>query len=130
MAAILCLCTCALATAQAPATGEWLLSPNVGRGQELVYRGTFVEESLGRAVQFNRTYRVETRVFVLDGAVKGPDNSSKWLDVAFFTLYKLRPSRPDGARRPSRSSAPSARTACTRGCTRSASRSPAAIAAT
>jgi peroxiredoxin len=83
MLATLCLMSCALAPTQAASGSEWLLTPRLSRGQELVYRGTFTEESLGRGVQFLRSYRLQSRVFVLDSS---PDGA----DVAFFTTLKLR----------------------------------------
>ena len=58
--------TCALAPAQAGGGPEWMLTPRLSRAQELVYKGTFAEETLGRSVQFSRNYRIESRVFVLN----------------------------------------------------------------
>jgi peroxiredoxin len=81
----LCLFACALAVTQ-PAAAEradWQLTPQLSRGQELVYRGTFNEETVGTGVQFQRAYRMETRVFVLGS---GPEGA----DVAFMTLVKQR----------------------------------------
>ena len=80
MVATFWLLSCALATAQSPTRpvlppspaaeaargSDWVLTPRLVRGQELVYRGTFSEESAGARVQFQRTYRFETRYFVLD----------------------------------------------------------------
>src|SRR5437763_988396 len=59
MVATLCLLTCALATAQPP-RADWLLAPQFVRGQELVYSGSWVEETLNAGVQFHRSYKVET----------------------------------------------------------------------
>jgi peroxiredoxin len=86
MAATLYLFACALATAQAaPAEApDWQLAPRLGRGQELVYRGTFTEEARNQGVQFNRTFRLEARAFVLDTQPQGAE-------VAFFTVWKGRP---------------------------------------
>lgn len=81
METTLSLLGCILALAQPTGREEWLLLPRLGRGQELVYRGTYAEEMLGRGVQFNRTYRVEARAFVLDAPATG-------LDVAFFTVIR------------------------------------------
>src|SRR4051812_14273213 len=83
MLATLCLFTCALATAQPTDRSEWLLTPRLNRGQELVYRGSFAEDAVGPGVQFSRSYRLESRVFVLDG-------SSRGLDAALLTVLKLR----------------------------------------
>src|SRR5438552_2456793 len=83
MVANLCLFACALLPLQAVDRTEWLLTPRLGRGQELVYRGTFTEEALGKGVHFSRSYRLETRVFVLDTPPRG-------LDVAFYSILHMR----------------------------------------
>ncbi len=62
--------------------GDWVLTPRLARGQELVYRGTFTEQAgegvgkvrpatPGAQVQFQRAYRFETRFFVLDAPPRG-----------------------------------------------------------
>jgi peroxiredoxin len=84
-----------------PASGDWLLVPRLNRSQELVYRGTFTEEGHGGRVQFNQSYRVETRVLVLDTPPSGAE-------VAVLTLLKHRPS---AAGRPADQSEASARDA-------------------
>src|SRR5216117_3992855 len=83
MVANLCLLAYALVTAQAADRSEWLLVPRLHHGQELVYRGSYAEEALGKGVQFSRSYRLESRVFVLDTPPRG-------LDVALQTVLKLR----------------------------------------
>src|SRR5215472_17524152 len=65
--------------------GDWLLVPHLHRAQEMVYRGTFHEEGRGGRVQFSRSYRLETRIFVLDTPPKGAA-------VALLTTLKHRPS--------------------------------------
>jgi peroxiredoxin len=87
MQATICLIGCALALGQSPPSSEWLLMPRLTRGQELVYRGTFTEEVRGPGVQFDRTYRLETRAFVLDAPARG-------LDVSFLTVLKVRSNQP------------------------------------
>jgi peroxiredoxin len=97
----LCLLSCVLApgqTTERPAGGvppallapldrdrdrdAWLLTPRLDRAEELVYRGTFSEESTSvRGVQLNRTYRLEDRLFVLGTPAGGPE-------VAFLTLLR------------------------------------------
>jgi hypothetical protein len=89
----LCLLTCALVTAQTADRSEWLLLPHLGRGQELVYRGSYAEEAIGRGVQFSRSYRLESRVFVLDTPPRG-------LDVALQTILKLRTPRAERGNEP------------------------------
>src|SRR4051812_28927891 len=81
MVATFCLITCALATSQTPDRAEWLLSPRLGRTVELVYGGSFLEESLGNSVQFNRAYRLESRIFVLEATAKAAD-------LAFLTILR------------------------------------------
>lgn len=62
--------TCALALGQMGERGDWQLSPQLAPGLELVYHGTYVEESLIPNVQFQRHYQMQTYVLVLD-SVKG-----------------------------------------------------------
>ena len=106
MTATLCLLGCLLAPAQTPdrpapaVRGEWAVAPHLGKAQELVYRGSFTEEADGAGVQFNRAFRIESRVFVLETPPKGAD-------VAFLTILKSRETpeqrrRPAANRRPSR----------------------------
>jgi peroxiredoxin len=73
-------------TTAAPASlrGEWVIAPRLARGQELVYRGTFTEQAAGARVQFQRTYRFETRYFVLDRPSSG-------VDLAAMTVLQVRP---------------------------------------
>jgi peroxiredoxin len=91
-----CLLTPAQTTTRPPATpgqaprrvlssssGDWLLLPRLNRSQELVYHGTFTEEGRGGRVQFSRSYRLETRILVLDTPPNGGD-------VAVLTLLKHR----------------------------------------
>lgn len=70
--------------------GDWLLMPRLSRSQELVYSGTFTEEGRGGRVQFGRSYRLETRILVLDTPPGGAD-------VAVLTLLKHRSSSPPPA---------------------------------
>lgn len=92
----ICLLTCALAPMQAPPSGgsDWLLSPRLARAQELVYRGTFAEETLGRGVQFSRNFRLENRVFVINVMPQASE-------VVLFTVLREQvggPIREPGAR--------------------------------
>ncbi|HZU35927.1 MAG TPA: hypothetical protein VFA18_08465, partial [Gemmataceae bacterium] len=73
MVTTLCLFTCALATAQPASSTEWLLRPQLGRGQELVYTGSYTEEVTGRDVRFQRAYHLESRLFVVDTQATGFD---------------------------------------------------------
>ena len=82
MVSHLCLFTCALLAAQPQDRSEWLLAPRLNQGQELVYRGTVYDEALGQSVRFTRSYRLESRIFVLDKSARG-------FEVAFYTVLKL-----------------------------------------
>jgi peroxiredoxin len=71
-----CVLAPAQATARAPAPGaalrtDWVLAPRLARGQELFYRGTFTEQASGPRVQFQRSYRFETRFLVLETMPRG-----------------------------------------------------------
>jgi peroxiredoxin len=92
MVTTLCLFTCAVLAQQAD-RGEWLLSPRLGRGQELVYTGTFTREDLGQGVQCKRSYHFETYVFVLDSLPQG-------CNVALLTILELQALRPDQTNSP------------------------------
>src|SRR5208282_5353786 len=59
------------------------LGPRFARAQEFVYRGAFDEESSGTRVRFTRSYRFDTRVFVLDTLPTGAE-------VAVMTVLKPR----------------------------------------
>ena len=76
MVSTLCLLTCALTTGQ---VSDWQLQPQLGRGQELVYTGSFTEDTLSPGVQFKRAYQIETKVFVVDA-------TAQKFDLAFFTV--------------------------------------------
>lgn len=85
------LLACACSLGQPNSRSEWQLAPQLAPGQELVYAGTCVEESLVPNVQFQRHYRLETLVFVLGGA------PGRW-DVAVMTALSQRTTRaePEG----------------------------------
>jgi peroxiredoxin len=84
------LLTTAFAPAQTPVTTQWMLAPRFTRAQELVYKGTTSEETLGNAVQCNRTYRLENRIFVMGMTNKGAE-------VAIFTRLRERPATTEKA---------------------------------
>jgi hypothetical protein len=83
MIATLSLMSCVLATAQPADRPEWLLTPRLARAQELVYRGSFEEQSAGADVQFSRGYRFHGVVFVLD-------TTPRDAEVAFLTILRPR----------------------------------------
>ncbi len=70
MIATLCLLTCSLATAQVPSRSDWLLSPQFVRGLELVYTGSFVEDTLNGGIQRCSSYKLETTLLVLDATAQ------------------------------------------------------------
>jgi peroxiredoxin len=93
MVTTLCLLGCLLSPAQAPdrPTGygradERLLGPRLAVSQELVYRGTYEEESSGNRVRFTRSYRLENRIFVLETPPTG-------VNVALLTVLRPRDNR-------------------------------------
>ncbi|MCI0378613.1 MAG: peroxiredoxin family protein [Gemmataceae bacterium] len=88
----LCLVTCVLALGQAPARSEFLLTPQLSAGLELVYLGTFVDEALVPNVQYQMQYQLETTIFVLES------NQRTW-EAAFLTSLRLqndKNKKPDG----------------------------------
>jgi peroxiredoxin len=90
MVSTLCLLTCALAVGQVPDRGDWLLLPQLARGQELIYAGSFKEEALSPSVQFQRAFSIDTTVLVLETN----DRQSK---LAFLTVASPRNSaNPQG----------------------------------
>src|SRR5262245_10075747 len=71
----------------------WALAPQLTRGQELVYRGTFTEKATGARVQFQRDYRLEARLFVVEAPARG-------LDLAAMTTLQLKQApAPTGVKR-------------------------------
>src|SRR5262249_38253515 len=70
--------------AQLPDRSEALLLPRLNPGQELVYSGSYREESLGGHVEFQRSYRLQNHIFVQDVNPRG-------MHVAFLTTLELRP---------------------------------------
>lgn len=54
-----------------PRQADWALGLALERGQEFVYRGSFTEECSTGTVQYQRAYRLETRLFVLDAGPTG-----------------------------------------------------------
>src|SRR5205807_9053268 len=58
----------------------------LSRGQELVYSGSFSAEAGGKGVQCHQSYRLESRVFVLETPSQGSD-------VALLTSLKFQEAR-------------------------------------
>src|SRR4051812_22247637 len=81
----ICILACSLAIGQAGDRGDWQLTPQLARGLELIYSGTYHEESLAANVHYQKSYRLDTTLFVLDAA------KQQW-DVAIMTaLAELDP---------------------------------------
>jgi len=93
MVTTLCLFTCALTLGQPDGRSAWQLAPHLFDGLELTYSGSYHEEVLLPGVKFNRSYRLDATLFVLDSR---PDH---W-DVAFLTALSLRSNRHDPGREP------------------------------
>lgn len=83
MVSNICLFTVVLTLGQVGAPG-WQLAPQLSRGQELVYHGWYKEKSLVPGVAYQRDYRLETRLLVLDALQDG------W-DAALLTALELIP---------------------------------------
>ncbi len=87
----LCILACSLMLAQAgERNADWQLAPQLARGLELVYAGTYLEEDLGPNVHHQKQYRLETTLFVLDA---GP----KFWDVAVMTALSRQDGQAPGA---------------------------------
>ncbi len=90
----------ALTLAQGPGRGEWLLLPQLARGQEFTYSGTYTEETVEAGVRRPRSYRLESTLLVLDG------KPGQW-EVAFLTALSFRNQLPGQPPGPTQAAAPS-----------------------
>ena len=79
------LLSCALTLGQADRT-EWQLTPQLTPGLEFVYSGTYLEESLIPNVQYQRQYRLESNLLVLEAG------SKDWR-IAIMTALSLQDSQ-------------------------------------
>ena len=66
----ICLLSCALTLGQPTERADWQLTPQLAPGLELVYTGTYLDESLIPNVQHQKQYRLETTLLVLETGVK------------------------------------------------------------
>ncbi len=80
------LLSCALTTAQPADRAEWQLTPQLTPGLELTYSGTYIDETLVPGAQYQRHYRLDAHLLVLDAGVKD------W-HVAFMTGLSLQDAR-------------------------------------
>ena len=83
--------SCAMMCGQATDRAEWQLTPQLTPGLELVYQGTYSEESLSPNVQYQRQYRLETNLLVLDSKAK------EW-QAAFLTVLSQQDPRQPPAK--------------------------------
>jgi peroxiredoxin len=90
MLATLCLISCVFVPAQPPPSqpADRPIGPRLVKAEEFIYHGTYDEESVRERVRFSRSYRVDTRMFVLDTLPIGAD-------VAVMTV--LRPKDANAA---------------------------------
>jgi peroxiredoxin len=95
MLSTICLLTCTLAIGQVP---DGSLQPQLTRGQELVYSGTFTEEWFGKRVQTQHVFRIDATVLVMDATREG-------YELAFLTVVTTKdgkkPAEPGSAPPPS-----------------------------
>jgi peroxiredoxin len=75
-----------LAVGQPPERSDYLLTTRLGRAQELVYKGTYDEQSAGGEVEFRRTYWMQASVIVLESTATDSE-------VAFLTILRQRGAR-------------------------------------
>lgn len=80
------LLSCVLTTAQPTDRADWLLTPQLHSGLELVYSGVYIDETLVPGAQHQRHYRLDAHLLVLDAGVKD------W-HVAFMTALSLQDAR-------------------------------------
>jgi len=66
----ICFLSCAVSLGQATDRADWQLTPQLSPGLELVYAGSYVEQSLIPNVQHHRQFAIEANVLVLDGGAK------------------------------------------------------------
>lgn len=99
----LCLFACVLSLGQGENRAQLLPTPQLITGQELVYSGTYQEQEQAAGVQFQKEYRLESRVFVLETQTAG------W-NIAALTCLSLRRSpAPAGAEKDNAAAAASVR---------------------
>ncbi len=87
MVTSICLLSCVLAAGQPTNKADWQLSPQLASGLELVYTGSYVEESLIPNVAHQINYRLDANLLVLDAGVKNTQ-------VAIMTGLSLQQYRP------------------------------------
>lgn len=96
------LLVCAALLAQSPGRSEWLLQPQLTRGQEITYTGWFTEDTMSPGVQRRNSYRLNTSLLVLEA-------SKQQSSVAVLTVLSLQEPHPGQGKKadPSQASTPS-----------------------
>ncbi len=61
-----CLVACTLLAAQPAQAPLWLSAPRLSRGQEVLYRGSFIEETSKQKTKCVHKFQVENRILVLE----------------------------------------------------------------
>jgi peroxiredoxin len=89
----ICMLACSLTLGQLVERGDWQLSPQLPRGQELVYSGTYLDETLAPNVKYQKIYRLETRLFALE-------SKKQHTEVAIMTALSEQDGRPTPAGTP------------------------------
>jgi hypothetical protein len=89
----ICMLACSVALGQLVERGDWHLAPQLPRGQELVYTGTYLDEALAPNVKHQKIYRLEARLFVLDSA-------RQTTEVAILTALTDMDNRPSPDTKP------------------------------
>lgn len=75
-----CLWVCVWSAGQPALAADWDLTLHLARGQEVVYRGSFREQSLRSHVHWDHTYELEARFLVTEERARG------W-QVALWTAW-------------------------------------------
>lgn len=88
MNATLYIMASAVLVGQVADRGGWQIAPQLFPGLELQYSGSYTEEAISPGVQFQRAYRLQSTVFVLEASKDG------W-DVLLMTELGLKNSRAE-----------------------------------
>jgi peroxiredoxin len=83
MLASACLLAWTLVASQGPPTPLLPWGPRLERGQELVYRGSFTEETSKRGTKLTKRFQIENRILVLETLPTG-------INVAVLTITEVK----------------------------------------
>lgn len=70
-----------------PRSVDWHVAVQLEKAQEMIYRGTFSEECTTGSVQYQRSYRVESRILVLDATPRAAE-------LACMTILRAKDNAP------------------------------------